>query len=39
MILIAELTSPYGLGTAKKAELFVVVDVKSVEKRKEKWYD
>jgi hypothetical protein len=39
MILIAESTSPYGLGTAKKVGLFVVVDAKFVEKRKGKWYD
>jgi hypothetical protein len=35
MILIAELTSPYGLGTAKKVDQCVVVDAKSVEKLKE----
>jgi hypothetical protein len=32
-------TSPYGLGTAKKADQFVVVDAKFVVKLKGKWYE
>jgi hypothetical protein len=32
-------TSLYGLGTAKKVGLFVVVDVRFVVKPKEKWYE
>jgi hypothetical protein len=39
MIQIAASTSPYGLGTAKKAEPFVVVDAKSVVKLKGRWSD
>jgi hypothetical protein len=32
-------TSLYGLGTAKKADLFVVAGVKSVAKLKGRWYE
>jgi hypothetical protein len=39
MIQIAASTSPYGLGTAKKAELSVAVDAKSVARPKGRWYE
>jgi hypothetical protein len=39
MTQIAASTSPYGLGTVEKADLFVVVDAKFVAKLKGKLYE
>jgi hypothetical protein len=39
MTQIHGLISPYGLGTAKKAGLFVVVDAKFVVRLKGRWYE
>jgi hypothetical protein len=39
MTQIAASTSLYGLGTVKKAGLFVVVDAKSVVRLKGRWYE